>query len=384
MNQPRKTRILFFVISGYALAAFGWWFYILTQNSREQHDTALQKVYDDALKAKLEIYDCCKDMFDEEQELNIDSLQNYIITYFPDYTLRFLQKPKNSDKENGLLAKIEVNPKAYIFEKIEQKYQRKLTQYVMEGLVFVGLLFWGIYYIYKVVSRRIDVNRQQNNFLLAITHELKTPVASIKLMLETLQKRQLPDQQRTDLLADTLNDTERLGKLVENILMATRIEGGHHNYHFEETNLAGVVEDTVSKFAKGTEKKQSVEALYNDEPFITADRLALGVALSNLLSNAIKYSPEGADLKVELKEQEDYIELNVYDRGQQIDPKEKTKIFEKFYRVGNEETRTNKGTGLGLYIVKQIISSHHATISILKRDGGGNIFVIHFPKESGA
>ncbi len=381
MNQPRKTKILFFLISGYALAAFGWWFYILTQNSVEQRDNALLKVKNDALNAKLEINDFCQEMYDGGERLNMDSLQHYIITYFPDFTLRFLKPPKNSDKENELLAKIEVKSKAYVFEKIEQQYQRKLTQFIMEGLVFVGLMFWGIYYIYKVVTRRIDVNRQQNNFLLAITHELKTPVASIKLMLETLQKRQLPDQQRHDLLADTLNDTERLGKLVENILMATRIEGGHHNYHFEETNLAGVVEDTVSKFAKGTEKEQSVEALYNDEPFINADRLALVIALSNLLSNAIKYSPEGADLKVELKEQDDYIELNIYDRGQQIDPEEKTKIFEKFYRIGNEETRTNKGTGLGLYIVKQIISSHHATISILKRDGGGNIFAIHFPKE---
>ncbi len=381
MNQPYKTRILFFLISGYALAAFGWWFYILTQNSVEQRDNAILKVTDDALTAKLEINDFCQEMYDEGEELNMDSLQHYIITYFPDYTLRFLKTPKNSDKENELLAKIEVKPKAYIFEKIEQKYQRKLTQFILEGLVFVGLMFWGIYYIYKVVTRRIDVNRQQNNFLLAITHELKTPVASIKLMLETLQKRQLPDKQRHDLLADTLNDTERLGKFVENILMATRIEGGHHNYHFEETNLAGVVEDTVSKFAKGTDKKQSVEALYNDEPFINADRLALGVALSNLLSNAIKYSPEGADLKVELKEQDDYIELNIYDRGELIDPNEKTKIFEKFYRIGNEETRTNIGTGLGLYIVKQIIASHQATISILKREGGGNIFAIHFPKE---
>ncbi len=381
MSQPRKTRILFFLISGYALAAFGWWFYILTQNSLEQRDNALIKVNADALTAKLKINDVCQEMYDEGHELNMNSLQNYIITYFPDYTLRFLKKPENTDKENELFAKIEVKPKAYVFENIEQKYQRKLTQYVMEGFVFVGLMFWGIYYIYKVVNRRIDVNRQQNNFLLAITHELKTPVASIKLMLETLQKRQLPDQQRHDLLVDTLNDTERLGKLIENILMATRIEGGHHNYHFEETNLAGVVEDTVSKFAKGTEKKQTVEALYNDEPFINADRLALGVALSNLLSNAIKYSPEGADFKVELKEQDDYIELNIYDRGEQIDPKEKTKIFEKFYRIGNEETRTNKGTGLGLYIVKQIISSHHATITILKREGGGNIFAIHFPKE---
>jgi len=375
---------MFFLISGYALAAFGWWFYILTQNSLEQRDNALLKVNDDAITAKLEINDFCREMYDEGEELNMDSLQHYITIYFPDFTLRFLNTPKKSDKENELLAKIEVKPQAYVYEKIEQKYQRKLTQFIMEGLVFVGLMFWGIYYIYKVVTRRIDVNRQQNNFLLAITHELKTPVASIKLMLETLQKRQLPDQQRHDLLADTLNDTERLGKLVENILVATRIEGGHHNYHFEETNLAGVVEDTVSKFAKGTDKKQSVEALYNDEPFISADRLALGVALSNLLSNAIKYSPEGADLKVELKEQDEYVELNIYDRGQQIDPEEKTKIFEKFYRIGNEETRTNKGTGLGLYIVKQIISSHHATISILKRDGGGNIFAIYFPKESDA
>jgi signal transduction histidine kinase len=236
------------------------------------------------------------------------------------------------------------------------------------------LLLVGLWRIYRIRQKELALALQQQNFLLSITHELKSPLASIQLVLETIQKRQLTTEQLQKLSTSGLKENDRLHRLVQDLLLAARVEGGYE-YVFEELNLNELLSETIiwarPKFAGEIDFKAE-ENLFLSK----ADKNTLSTAFSNLIENAIKYSGEDGKIAISAYRKKHQILVEIADTGPGIQKAEREKIFEKFYRIGNEHTRKTKGTGLGLYIVKKVIEAHGGTISLKDNQPKGTVFTV--------
>ncbi len=261
-----------------------------------------------------------------------------------------------------------------------QEKQKKQNLMIMgEGLVFLLLLGMGIYRIQSGFNKEIQLNRQQRNFLLSITHELKSPLAGIKLALQTIFKHELPREQNLKLLSNSLNDTDRLQNLVDNLLMAAKLENQNITFAKEEQNLSNLLSNIATKFSGDLNLKRQFSAEIGADLITKGDRTALNSVFINLIENAIKYSVKDDKIGITAKKVNDQILVYICDTGIGISDTEKKKVFKKFYRVGNEDTRKTKGTGLGLFIVKELVEFHGGQISIKNNKPKGTIFKIVFP-----
>ncbi len=262
---------------------------------------------------------------------------------------------------------------------IVSKYQRQKLMIITEGGVFILLLLLGLLRVRMVFSREMELAAQQRNFLLSITHELKSPLATIKLSLQTLGKRKLEPQQSDKLIGNSLVDLDRLESLVDNILFAAKIERNSSFFSNDEINVSEIIRSVADRFLQNKKTITLIEEIKNDV-YLNVDTLALTSVVINLIENAIKYSAEKTEVKVLLKEDVENVFLVVADTGIGISDENKSKVFGKFYRVGNEDTRKTKGTGLGLYIVKRVVEIYKGDISIKDNTPNGSVFTLIFPK----
>lgn len=260
--------------------------------------------------------------------------------------------------------------------------KRKTTQYVSEGATFMALIILGAVFMYRAVRRQFALQRQQENLMMAITHELKTPIAVAMLNLETMQKHQLDEQKQQKLIEMTLQETNRLNSLASNILVSAQLEGGKRTDK-EELNFSDLVRSCVNDF-KRRFPEWRWEMAITEESDLKGDALLLQILVNNLLENAVKYSPPKSVIECSLAENDAHIILSVSDEGAGIAAEERKKIFQKFYRIGNEDTRSAKGTGLGLYLCKKIADDHNATIKIEPNSPKGSKFIVKFNKEASA
>lgn len=262
-------------------------------------------------------------------------------------------------------------------DKINNMEKRKYAQYLGEGAVFFLFIITGALFIYRAVNKQLKTSLQQQNFMMAITHELKTPIAIAKLNLETLQKRKLEESQQQRLIENTLQETNRLNALCNNMLLASQMDDNGYLITMEEINLSLLVAECVDDFTARFVKRQF---LSNVTPslFIKGDKLLLQMAVNNLIDNANKYSPKEMPVKIILKQENTNILLQVIDEGKGIAMDERQKIFEKFYRAGNVATKAAKGTGLGLYLAKRIALQHKANVFVTDNIATGSIFTIEF------
>ncbi|WP_423149118.1 sensor histidine kinase [Rubrolithibacter danxiaensis] len=247
-----------------------------------------------------------------------------------------------------------------------------------EGAVFIFLFCVGAYHLHKTLKKERTLHAQQKNFLLSVTHELKSPLASIKLYLETILKRELDRDQIKSFLQNSLKDIERLDDLVENMLIATKIENESYSFPKEKFNFSTLVEKVADRLQVHTCKTQTIKAEIEPGLFVEGDKFALTSVVTNLIENAVKYSPPCSDIEVKVWKNSSNIHFEVADKGIGINDEEKTRIFEKFYRVGSEDTRKTKGTGLGLFIVKQVLNHHQAQIKVKNNVPSGTIFEVIF------
>jgi two-component system phosphate regulon sensor histidine kinase PhoR len=253
-----------------------------------------------------------------------------------------------------------------------------LGMIIGESAVFIFIFLVGAFYMHKAIKGERKLHNQQRNFLLSVTHELKSPLASIKLYLETIIKRDLDAVQRKKFLTNSLKDIERLDDLVENMLIATKIESQSYTFPKEQFNFSQLVNAVSDRLQLNTCNSQVIKSSIEPLIFLNGDKFAITSVLTNLIENAIKYSPPCAEIKVSLKQKGDQISFIVADSGIGIDDQEKSRIFDKFYRVGSEETRKTKGTGLGLFIVKQVLDKHQAIIKVKNNNPSGTIFEVIF------
>lgn len=248
-----------------------------------------------------------------------------------------------------------------------------------EGSVFIILLLLALWITFRSVRHELELARQQRDFLLAANHELRTPLAALKLQLQTMGRSGLADQQRADLGASALGEVDRLGALTEKILMATRLDEAGSMLQITSFDAAAVLSETCAlalrTYASGHEIRTSIP----DRSILKADEDAFRSVVGNLLENASKYAPAGTPITVALRSDHGMVVLEVSDEGPGVPEDERTAIFRKFHRVGAEETRGTKGTGLGLYIVKRIMEAHGGRIEYQPRSPHGSIFAAIFP-----
>jgi signal transduction histidine kinase len=249
-----------------------------------------------------------------------------------------------------------------------------------EGCTFIVVFVVGAISLHKAIKKERKLQEQKKNFLLSVTHELKSPLASIKLLLQTIQKRDLTKQQIQDFIGKSLLDIERLDDMVENMLLASKIDNRSYTFPKAEFNLSVLVDNIVNRLQlnKCDINEQIINAEIEPKIEITGDKFALTSVVTNLIENAIKYSAPCEVVDVKLYSKDTKIYLQVADHGIGIADEEKSRIFDKFYRVGSEDTRNTKGTGLGLYIVKEVLDKHEASIRVKNNDPSGSIFEVVF------
>jgi signal transduction histidine kinase len=258
---------------------------------------------------------------------------------------------------------------------ILQMEKRKMAQYIGEGSIFLLLIAAGAAYIFSSVRSRLKQSQQQEDFMMAITHELKTPIAVASLNLETMQKRKLDEHKQQHLIQTTLEETKRLDALCNNLLLSSRIEAGGYVMENEELNFTNIVTQTTSQFKQRFADREFIQN--TTEPiFANGDPFLLQMAVSNLIDNAVKYSPKNQAIEIILQQNKHTLFLYVKDNGCGIADADKEKIFTKYYRSLSAKA---KGTGLGLYLVKKIASLHKGNISMTNNTPCGSIFTLQLP-----
>lgn len=292
------------------------------------------------------------------------------------------------EKQNNLMTAIRIaelvkDDPQYLLKRttIEEMSSRKTTQYIGEGITFLALILVGAVYVYRATRRQLKFSAQQQNFMMAITHELKTPIAVAQLNLETLQKRKLEEDKQQKLISNTLQEANRLNTLCNNILFTSQLDAGGYSVNFQELNLTDIVETSVDDCKSRFPERIITEAI-EENRLMQGDPFLLQMLVNNLLENAMKYSPKNLAIHVSLSFVGNKTSLSIADLGQGIVESEKKKVFDKFYRSGNENTRKAQGTGLGLYLCKKIADTHNGYISVTDNQPNGSIFTVSFKHSS--
>jgi signal transduction histidine kinase len=256
---------------------------------------------------------------------------------------------------------------------------KRIVMIMGEGAVFLLLLLVGIWQIRRAIIKELKLSERQNNFLLSVTHELKTPLAANKLYLQTIKKRDLTKEQTQELIDKALSENGRLERMIDNILNASRLENNSLKLNKEEFDLHKLIISVADRF-ESFNPNWKIEIDAKGSGSVFADRFMIESVLSNLIENAIKYAGKDADITIYSNENHEQLIFGVKDNGNGVENNLKTEIFKKFYRTGNEETRTQKGSGLGLFIVKQLILLHGGQIVCIDNASQGADFQIKLPK----
>ncbi len=259
---------------------------------------------------------------------------------------------------------------------------RKSIQYTAEGLTFLAFILLGAVVVYRATRRQFRLSEQQQNWMMAVTHELKTPIAVTRLNLETLQKRELENSVRERLLSNSLAETGRLNQLCNNVLLAAQFDSGDYKANKILLTLSSVI-SRVTEEARSRYPNHTIDIKSCSDATILAEEWLVAILINNLIENAVAHSPQQSPIGIELIENSNSVLLVVSDLGPGIAIADQKKIFNKFYRTGSELTRQKKGTGLGLYLCKKIAESHHARLSVESEPGRGSRFLVTFPKVNG-
>ena len=258
-----------------------------------------------------------------------------------------------------------------------------LRMFAFEGPFFVLVVLGGLFVIARSLATERELKRRQQNFLSAITHEFKTPLSTLRLLVETALMRTLPAHKQNEYLHKMEVELSRLEQTSEQVLAAARLESSKEDPVLEPLELNTVVQGIIGKARGGLEARGARLMLeYSPEPLpVSIDTNAYSVVLNNLLDNALKYSDDPAQrIFVSLKKEGDLVLTEVADEGVGISEKEMAHIFERFYRVGSEMTRQSKGVGLGLHLVKSITEAMNGWVKVEPNTPKGTRFTVVLPR----
>jgi signal transduction histidine kinase len=252
------------------------------------------------------------------------------------------------------------------------------------GVVFFLLIIAGLVLNTIFLVREIRRNEQHDSFINAVTHELKTPVASIRLYLQTLQARDLDEEKRQNFYRIMLEDSDRLLNTIDQVLRAGASTSPFRRRGRTPVNLADIARECVglarTRF-RLDEQALSYDELVDGQPMVTGDPEELRAAVWNLIDNAVKYSIGSVQVRVSLEEQHDRLAVRVTDRGVGISPAELKRIFRRFYRIPTTVAVRTKGSGLGLFIVRSVARKHGGrAFAESNGSGQGSTFTLLLPR----
>ena len=262
---------------------------------------------------------------------------------------------------------------------IDEVHQRQRNMILGEMVFILASVLLGIGLIFRGYRKEHLINRQKRNFLLSITHELKSPLAAIRLALETIQRPKLPSDKIMQLSRSAVRQTDRLQDTMDNLLLAARMDQGYT----PQRDLASLREQVQIW-------QEAFQTQWPDHPLtvhlhpatpdhITLDWTGLATLFRNLTENAAKYSSPDQPISVAFHHSQNMLVLTVTDQGRGIPAHEKSRIFDMFYRIGDEETRQTTGSGLGLYLARIIALENRGRITVQDHHPSGTIFTVHLP-----
>ncbi len=262
---------------------------------------------------------------------------------------------------------------------IVQTYKRQRMMIIGESLFILISVTIGIWLIFRSYMQEQGIIRQRRNFLLSITHELKTPLTAMRLAFETIQKRDLSKDQLSKLVTSSVREADRLTETVNNLLLTARMDRKYVP-RLEPRTLESTL-DTWRLACQNHWPDRTI-TFHSECPhqtFLVADWAGLDIIFRNLVENAVKYSPSDALITLTIQVTTKHLLLTVRDAGPGIPVTERGKIFDMFYRIGNEDTRSGKGTGLGLYLVREIVYQNKGKIHVQPNTPQGSCFIIQIP-----
>ena len=259
----------------------------------------------------------------------------------------------------------------------------KMASPILFSLFLVGVTVLSFSLLYRNLQRQRKLTEIKNEFISNITHELKTPIATVGVAIEALRNfNAINDPQRTKEYLDiSQNELQRLSLLVDKVLKLSMFEKKEIELKYELLDLKGVVDEVVSSMRLQIEKHHATVSINTEgDTSLQGDRLHLLSVVFNLLDNALKYGNGNTAIKFDLKEKGNEIEFSVADNGIGISPEYKDKVFEKFFRVPLGNTHNTKGYGLGLSYVSHVVQRHKGKIEVESQPGLGSKFIITLPK----
>ncbi len=402
-NSRLKLQIAVLAIITYMISALVWWAFALIQFQEKQYSNEIEKLnlkkslafekLDNLIALEINkfpnvAYKRTDSSFlfvetekkpashIEYNELLINTLDTFkksIITEFSEFNVFSVTNKQRKSVELRLQTRPELQ-----FQ-VRETLRKKKMAWIGEGLTlgFITILIGIAMYLY--LDKIIRLNAQQNNFLLAVTHELKTPIAATKLALQTI-KKDSSQKLLPKMLEMANSNVIRLSQMVEQILMATRFESKFTDPLMVEIDLHDEVNTTLSAMELSAEVTSRIFTNIPEGISMQADEKMIQTVFRNLINNALKYSENG-NIKIEAKTTSEFITICFSDEGIGIPESEKRKVFEKFYRVGEEKTRTKPGSGLGLYLVKKITEMHDGRVVIEDNIPQGTKFILTFKQQ---
>lgn len=385
LTSKVKLNLTILFVSLYMFSAFFWWTYSLVKYGQTENEMQMDLLRTDSIHAAGETSHAMihgrfkgKDsmlFFYEGRAIYTDTsiLKEYVSHKFPNYDIHwFPGKQLNSS--------FKIHIKDAVIKMEMEKLKRRKAGWISEGITMGVIMLIISIAMFLFLNRILTVNQQQNNFLLAVTHELKTPVASAKLAVQTAVKEIEPTKtNQLKLLGMADKNLARLGKMMDHVLMITRLESIHSPYVEQIIVLEELIKETMEEYKHSMPETAKINMEFEPDLAITGDRDQLEMVLTNLVSNAIKYSVPGRELiNIRTFIEKGKVAMCVSDFGSGIPNSEKSKIFRKFYRIGDENTRSSVGSGLGLYLVSKILRQHKAIISVEDNIPSGTKFKIVF------
>ncbi len=358
LSSRAVTRIAFSIIIVFVLAQVIWW--IIFQN-----------LYIASVTDKI--------LLEWQQDV---AVANAIVTELPSQALQaeLLARYPQLDFDTTTTS-FSLNER--YLDAFMREQNRSVRMFAYEGPFFVLVILIGLWIIARSLHTERELKLRQQNFLSAISHEFKTPISTLRLLIETALMRKLSHEKQTDYLRRMEAELSRLEHTSEQVLASARLEQSKEAPILEPFELNNLVQTLLTNAKAGLEAKGAkLSVSYAQEALdVSLDYAAFTLVLNNLLDNAVKYSPEPKKtINVKLELNGDLVLLHVEDEGIGIEASELKHVFERFYRVGSELTRESKGVGLGLHLVKSITEAMNGWVRVEANEPKGTRFTLVLPR----
>ncbi|HAV26000.1 MAG TPA: hypothetical protein DCX01_07460 [Bacteroidetes bacterium] len=374
-----RVKVLIVLVIVYILAAFAWLTFSLLNYANTDY-----KLKNDILKAGLNA--CTLQVMQNAKNGNLgaDSTETYYLKQlqidFDSTQLKSFIKQRFSNSYIASIAtvgidkvvQLSINPTK--LQQLEEERFQQRNIWLYQSILLLVLVASGIYGVYYSIDSIYQLNKRQNNFLLSVTHEFKTPIAAIRLMLQTSKNPKVKEEKKAELIENSIQNTFRLEELAENMLVSMQIENDKYQYALSTVDLSEMLNQVIDNQSIKGEITGTIEPGLT----LTGDGFIMRMVANNLIENAFKYS-DNQPIEVNLYMQGTKKVLEVKDIGVGIAKEDYKKIYKKFFRVQDEETRTTKGTGLGLFIVKQAVERHRGKVAVMANKPRGSVFRVELP-----